>query len=124
MGQQGQPQTTTARNELSLWEKERIRFTGYKSSRLLAKKARSSKPVHSHEDMISAVGDLFDGKNVSPALPLPTLIDCLSEIWAAEAQEMLQHPLNDGQGDQIRSGVIDRYIDEIPRKGLRGFGFI
>ncbi len=88
MGQQGRPQTAAARNELSSWEKERIKFTGYKSSRLLARKNRSSKPVYGHEDMIIAVGDLFDGKRISPALSLPTLIDCLSEIWIAEAQEM------------------------------------
>ncbi len=85
MGQQGQPQTAVL-NEISLWEKERVKFTGSKSARLLARNKHSSKPVYGrHKDMIIAVGDLFDGKRISPALPLPFLIDCLSEIWTAEA---------------------------------------
>ncbi len=88
MGQQGQPQTAVL-NELSLWEKERVKFTGSKSARLLARSKRSSKPAYGHhEDMIIAFCDLFDGKRVSPACPLPLLIDCLSEIWMAEAEEM------------------------------------
>ncbi len=85
MGQHVNPQTATL-NELSFWEKERIKFTGSQSTRFKYKNNRSSIPVYGHKDMVIAVGDLLDGKSISPALPLPDLVGCLSELWTCEAQ--------------------------------------
>ncbi len=88
MRQRGQHQTAIP-HELSLWEKKRVEFTGSKSAHLLARNERSSKPAYSnHGDIINAIGDLFDGKRISPALPLPLLVDCLSEIWMDEEEKM------------------------------------